>query len=77
MLSTLKLNQKITFGCDSCKHRTEAFISYISPEAEYTPPVIYSKDSREKLVYLIRADMPEEIAKQFHPGQPIDVYLPL
>ncbi len=74
-LSKVKLGQVITFLCDGCAGKTSAKISYISPEAEYTPPVIYSKDTRNKLVYLIRADMPEETAKHFHPGQPIDVYL--
>ena len=76
-LSAIKLGEEITFGCDGCKENPCATISYISPEAEYTPPVIYSKDTRYKLVYLVRADIPLEMATQFHPGQPIDVYLPL
>ncbi len=74
-LHKIKLGQSITFSCDHCKGKTRATISYISPEAEFTPPVIYSKDTRYKLVYLVRASMPLEISKQFHPGQPIDVYL--
>jgi HlyD family secretion protein len=75
LLSQIKLGQTITFSCDNCNAKTQATISYISPEAEYTPPVIYSKDTRYKLVYLIRADMPKDIALKFHPGQPIDVYI--
>ncbi len=74
-LSQIKIGQTITFSCDSCDHKTSATISYISPKAEYTPPVIYSKDTRDKLVYLIRASMPAHIAQNFHPGQPIDVYI--
>ena len=74
-LSQIKLGQTIEFTCDSCHNRTAAKISYISPTAEYAPPIIYSKDSREKLIYLVRADMPKDIAQKFHPGQPIDVYL--
>jgi HlyD family secretion protein len=77
LLSHIKLGEEITFTCDSCEQVTHAKISYVSPEAEFTPPVIYSKDSRDKLVYLIRASMPADIAIQFHPGQPIDVSLPL
>lgn len=76
-LSLIKLGQRVQFTCDSCAKPISATISYISPEAEYTPPVIYSKDTRAKLVFLIRAEMPEEIAKQFHPGQPITIdYIP-
>jgi HlyD family secretion protein len=74
-LSTIKLGQVITFSCDSCKGKTSATISYISPQAEYTSPLIYSKDTREKLVYLIRASLPANVALNFHPGQPIDVYV--
>lgn len=74
-LSEIKFGQTIQFTCDSCKKNISAKISYISPEAEYTPPVIYSKDTRDKLVYLVRADMPDAIAKQFHPGQPVTVRL--
>lgn len=74
-LSQIHVGQIVSFTCDKCKTKTQATISYISPEAEYTPPVIYSKDTRYKLVYLVRAEMPEDIAKQFHPGQPIDVFL--
>lgn len=74
-LSQIKLGETISFSCDGCSGNTNATIEYISPEAEYTPPVVYSRDTRYKLVYLIRASMPENIAKNFHPGQPIDVYL--
>lgn len=75
ILSHIKLGQQVTITCDGCEKKTKAMIDYISPEAEYTPPVIYSKDTRDKLVYLIRAAIPKEEAEKFHPGQPIDVHL--
>ncbi|MBV8803303.1 MAG: efflux RND transporter periplasmic adaptor subunit [Gammaproteobacteria bacterium] len=74
-LSTIHLGQHIVFTCDGCKKSTSATITYISSEAEYTPPIIYSKDTRYKLVYLVRAQMPKNIAYQFHPGQPVDISL--
>lgn len=76
MLSQIKLGQVVAFSCDSCQGKTTATISYISPQAEYTSPLIYSKDSRDKLVYLIRANIAADVVRHFHPGQPIDVYLP-
>lgn len=76
-LSLIHVGEEISFSCDSCNHTTAAKIIYISPEAEYTPPVIYSKDTRDKLVYLVRASMPDDTAKHFHPGQPIDVHFSL
>ncbi|MBE0505048.1 MAG: HlyD family efflux transporter periplasmic adaptor subunit, partial [Desulfuromonadales bacterium] len=50
-----------------------ATISFISPQAEYTPPVIYSRDSRGKLVYLIEARPEPAAAPQLKPGQPLEV----
>jgi HlyD family secretion protein len=75
LLSTISLGQTVQFGCDSCKEKTAATISFISSEAEYTPPVIYSKDSRDKLVYRVEAKIAPDLAIHFHTGQPVDVYL--
>jgi HlyD family secretion protein len=48
-------------------------VSYISPQAEYTPPVIYSKESRSKLVFMIEAVFDPVSAVKLHPGQPVDI----
>lgn len=48
-------------------------ISYISPKAEYTPPVIYSQETRSKLVFLVEIVFDPETAVKLHPGQPVDV----
>jgi HlyD family secretion protein len=50
-------------------------VSFISPRAEYTPPVIYSRESREKLVFMIEISFDPETAARLHPGQPVDVHL--
>jgi HlyD family secretion protein len=43
----------------------------VSPRAEFTPPVIYSLQSRDRLVFLIEA-LPANPAG-LTPGLPIDV----
>jgi HlyD family secretion protein len=48
-------------------------VSFISPQAEYTPPVIYSVESRGKLVFMIEMVFDPAIAIKLHPGQPVDV----
>jgi HlyD family secretion protein len=48
-------------------------VSFISPQAEYTPPVIYSRENRSKLVFMIEATFEPETAATLHPGQPVDV----
>lgn len=50
-------------------------ISYISPKAEYTPPVIYSRETRDKLVFMIEILFDPSVGAQLHPGQPVDVAL--
>lgn len=72
-LSKIKLQQTISFTCDGCSAPQTASISYISPTAEYTPPVIYSRSARAKLVYRVEARPPINDATKYHPGQPIDV----
>lgn len=49
------------------------WVSFISPQAEYTPPVIYSRESREKFVFMIEIRFPPQTAMKLHPGQPVDV----
>jgi HlyD family secretion protein len=48
-------------------------VSFISPRAEYTPPVIYSQESRGKLVFMVEVVFDPATAAQLHPGQPVDV----
>ena len=48
-------------------------LRYIFPQAEYTPPVIYSQESRSKLVFMVEVDFDPETAAKLHPGQPVDV----
>src|SRR5437016_4986164 len=48
-------------------------VSYISPHAEYTPPVIYSKESRNKLVFMVESVFDPAVSANLHPGQPLDV----
>jgi HlyD family secretion protein len=50
-------------------------ISFISPHAEYTPPVIYNRENRGKLVFMIEVTFDPEVAATLHPGQPVDVRL--
>jgi HlyD family secretion protein len=50
-------------------------ISYVSPRAEYTPPVIYSRETRDKLVFMIEILFDPSVGAKLHPGQPVDVEL--
>lgn len=58
---------------DGASEPVEGKVSFISPRAEYTPPVIYSRDTRSKLVFMVEAVFDPAIAAKLHPGQPVDV----
>ena len=72
-LSQLHRGDKVLFGCDGCRPGLTGTISFISPTAEYTPPVIYSESTRAKLIYRIEARPRPDQAALLNPGQPIDV----
>ncbi len=48
-------------------------VSFISPRVEFTPPVIYSRESRSKLVIMIEVVFDPKTAAKLNPGQPVDV----
>jgi HlyD family secretion protein len=61
----------VTFSCDGCAAGQTAKISYVSPRPEFTPPVIFSRDSRDRLVFMVEA-RPAKPANLM-PGLPVDV----
>ena len=72
-LSTVHLGETVSLICDNCPADLEASISFIAPQAEYTPPVIYSDANRAKLVYLVEARPTPQQAALINPGQPMTV----
>lgn len=72
--SSVHPGQRVAISCDGCADGLFATVASIATDAEYTPPVIYSKESRAKLVYRVEAK-PEGAARQLDPGQPVDIRL--
>ncbi|HYG91800.1 MAG TPA: HlyD family efflux transporter periplasmic adaptor subunit [Azospirillum sp.] len=73
LMNRVKPGDRVGLRCDGCPPGLTARISFVSSRAEYTPPVIYSVGSREKLVFRIEAK-PEDSAA-LNPGLPVDVEL--
>jgi HlyD family secretion protein len=71
----LALGRSLTVSWDGAAGPVTATVTYIAPKVEYTPPVIYSQDFREKLVIMVEAAVRPDDAVRMHPGQPIDVSL--
>ncbi|MDB6007373.1 MAG: Secretion protein HlyD [Prosthecobacter sp.] len=74
-LSKLKVGDEVKVRLDGVAEALNAKVSFIAPQAEYTPPVIYSQDNRSKLVFMIELRFDEAVAAKLHPGQPVDVEL--
>jgi HlyD family secretion protein len=70
-LARARVGQAVALSCDGCSGALTARIDYISPQAEFTPPVIYSNVSRSKLVFMVEATPTDAAALK--PGQPLDV----
>jgi HlyD family secretion protein len=72
-LPNIKLGDSVSVSCDNCPAGITARVSFIAQSAEYTPPVIYSREERAKLVFLVeaRADKSDSLRV----GQPVSVTL--
>src|SRR5690606_15086306 len=72
--SAIHVGSKLSVRCDGCAAGLSATVSYVSKDPEFTPPVIYSLQTRQKLVYLVEA-RPDAGAEALQPGQIVDVDL--
>lgn len=70
---TLKIGQNISVSCDSCAEPVTAIVSFISPEAEFSPPILFDSEHRESLVFQVEAKFKENMIDTFKPGQPVDI----
>ena len=70
-LAGLALGDEVQIGCDNCPEDLIANISFISAEVEFTPPIIYSVNNRQKLVFKSEARVPGGLP--LRPGLPVDV----
>lgn len=71
-LSELRIGQEVTVSCDSCEGM-KATLTFVSSEAEFTPPVIFSLEERAKLVFRAEARLTKGEALPL--GLPVDVHV--
>jgi HlyD family secretion protein len=73
LLPKLLVGGAVVISCDGCDASINARIRFISPTAEFTPPIIYSNEDRGRLVFMVEA-VPE-LPQKLRPGQPVTVSL--
>ncbi len=64
-----QIGRPVRFSCDGCAKGLTATIEFVAPRPEFTPPIIYSREARDRLVYLVEA----RPSVRLNPGQPVDV----
>ena len=69
-LSKIRVGNQIVINCDGCEEH-KAKINYIATQAEYTPPILYNRENRSKLVYRVEAT--PENPEKLHIGMPVDI----
>ena len=72
-LAAVRSGAPVTVSFDGAAAPMRAVIAYVSTQAEFTPPVIYSQENRAKLVFMVEARPSPDEAPRLHPGQPVDV----
>jgi HlyD family secretion protein len=65
------VGSEVRFSCDGCERDLVAMVSYVSPRPEFTPPVIYSREARDRMVFMVEARPAK--GEGLVPGLPIDV----
>ncbi len=71
-LASIKIGAPIQIGVDNENKPHAGKVTYISPKAEYSPPQLYNRDNRERMLFMIEA-VPDDAPETLHPGQPVDV----
>lgn len=71
-LQEIALNDKVHIRDDASQPPLTAHVTYIAPQAEYSPPQLYNRDNREKLLFMVEAT-PDTPSTNLHPGQPVDI----
>jgi HlyD family secretion protein len=71
VVSAYQPGRSVAIACDGCAANMTATVDFVATRPEYTPPVIYSLDARQKLVFLVEA-VPSD-PRALVPGQPMDV----
>ena len=72
-LPNIHIGDRVLVHCDGCRDDLVARVSFLSAQAEFTPPVIYSLEERARLVFRVEA-IPER-PSDLRIGQPASVAL--
>ena len=67
--SSFAIGDNLTLSCDGCPPGLSARTSHMASDPQYTPPILYSRDQRSRLVF--RAEATLTGGNSLLPGQPV------
>jgi HlyD family secretion protein len=73
-VAKVKLGQTAWVMVDGSDRRIEGKVTFVSPEAEFTPRNVQTREERAKLVYRVRVTVPNP-DRMLKPGMPADGFL--
>ncbi|MGE4527760.1 MAG: HlyD family efflux transporter periplasmic adaptor subunit [Rhodospirillaceae bacterium] len=76
MLARLPAGTQAALRCDACGEGAKAAVSFVSSEAAYAPPVLYSREGAAKLAFLVELTPDGATAARLRPGQPVRILPP-
>jgi HlyD family secretion protein len=71
--AAIKAGDAVRVSYSGASSPLEAHVSFLSPQPEYTPPILYNRENRAKLVFMVEAVLDGDAARDLHPGQPVEV----
>ena len=72
-VGSVRVGQTTRVSCDGCGEPILATVSWVSTQSEFTPPLIYSRETRARLVFMVEARPSAADAPRLKPGQPVEV----
>ena len=73
-LAAVPVGTMVQIRCNGCATPLAAHVTYVAPQAEYSPPELYNRDNRERLLFMLEAT-PDSAPERIHPGQPLDIFV--
>lgn len=75
-IGLVHLGESATIRTDTYRGKSyQGTVSFISPEAEFTPRNVQTPEERVKLVYAVKVRVVDDAANELKPGMPADVTL--
>lgn len=71
--AALTVGAEVALSCEACAQGVHARITRLASDPQYAPPILYTREARDRLVFRVEAQVVEAPASGLLPGQPVTV----